>query len=118
MESRKAACVFLVPLVRDSDRKRHSPLLWRLLQDVLLKRFGGLTGPETVAGEWSPGEGEPPVRDLNRRYTVAVAKERLDEVRALLRRVGNSFDQRVMYFEVAGYVELLEVRPEDGFLEI
>jgi hypothetical protein len=71
-----------------------------------------------VAGEWSAGEGEPPVRDLNRRYTVAVAEEELDELRSLVLRVGNSFDQRVMYFEVAGYVELLEVRPEDGFLEV
>jgi hypothetical protein len=41
----------------------------------------------------------------------------VDELRALLRRAGNSFDQRVIYLEVGGYAELLEVRPEDGFLE-
>ena len=117
-ESRRPVCVFLVPLVRDSDRKSHPPLLWRLLQDALLKRFGGFTGPETVPGEWAPDEDEVPVKDLSRRYTVAVTEKRVEELRELVRRVGNSFDQRAMYFEVAGYVELLEVRPEDGFLEV
>jgi len=41
----------------------------------------------------------------------------VDELRALLRKAGNSFDQRVMYLEVRRYAEFLEVRPEDGFLE-
>lgn len=89
--------------------------------------FEGLAGPETVlyyrntepvSGSWLPGEGQEPVEDLSRKYTVAAPSERLGELRALLRRIGNSFDQRVMYLEVAGYAELLEVRPEDGFLEV
>ena len=58
------------------------------------------------------------MEDLSRKYTVAIPAERVDELRALLRRAGNSFDQRVMYLEVAGYAELLEVRPEHGFLEV
>jgi len=119
--------VFLVPLVRDSDRLPHAPILWRLLQDALLRVVGGFTGPETVLcyrhrettrGVWSPAVGEMPVEDLSRKYVAAVPQERIDELRALLRRVGNSFDQRVMYLEVAGYAEFLEVQPEDGFLEV
>ena len=119
--------MFLVPVVRDSDRKAHPPILWRLLQDALVRTFGAVTGPETVfyyrnpvavAGAWSPGEGQEAVEDLSRKYTVAVPADRLDELRALLRRAGNSFDQRVMYLEVAGYAELLEVQPEEGFLEV
>jgi len=98
-----------------------------MLQDTLIRRFGAVTGPETVLyyrkpdpvpGAWSPGEGEEPVEDLSRKYTLAVTAEKVYELRALLRRAGNSFDQRVMYFEVAGYAELLDVRPEDGFLEV
>ena len=125
-ESRRPVCVFLVPVVRDSDRKPHPPILWRLLQDSLVGVFEGLGGPETVlfyrtpdpvAGSWSPGDGEEPVEDLSRKYTVSVPDEQVDKLRALLRRAGNSFDQRVMYLEVAGYAELLDVRLEDGFLE-
>lgn len=48
---------------------------------------------------------------------MALSTERVNELRSLLRRVGNSFDQRAIYLEVAGYAELLEVRPGDGFLE-
>lgn len=86
-----------------------------------------MSGPETVAyyrtvdpvpGAWSPAAGEEPVQDLSRKYTVAISKSQLDELRALLRRAGNSFDQHVIYLEVAGYAELLEVGPEDGFLEV
>lgn len=120
-------CVFLIPVVRDSDRKPHPPILWRLLQDALVRSFGAVTGPEAVLyyrrreavpGAWSPGEGQTPVEDLSRKCTVAVPADQVDDLRALLRRVGNSFDQRVIYLEVAGYAELLEVRPEDGFLEV
>lgn len=86
-----------------------------------------MSGPETVVyyrkaeavpGSWSAEVGEKPVEDLSRRYTVALPREQVDELRALLRRAGNSFDQRVMYLEVAGYAELLEVRPKDGFLDV
>ena len=126
-EAPRPVCVFLVPLVRDSDRQPHAPILWRFLQDTLLRLVGGFTGPETVLyyrhrettrGVWSPADEEMPVEDLSRKYVVAVPQERLEELRALVRRIGNSFDQRAMYLEVAGYAELLEVQSEDGFLEV
>ena len=97
-----------------------------MLQDALVKLFEGVAGPETVLycratdpvpGSGSPGHGEERVDDLSRKYTVAIVPERVEELRSLLRQVGNSFDQRVVYLEVAGYAELLEVRPEDGFLD-
>jgi len=123
-DERRPVCTFLVPLVRDSDRQPHPPVLWRLLQDALLDAFAGLSGPETVMyvgreaveGAWFPGIDEAPVEDQSRKYTVAIPEEQVDELRALLRRAGNSFDQRAMYLEVAGYAECLEVQSEDGYL--
>ena len=118
-------CAFLVPVVRDSDRRPHHRSLWRLLQDALLDAFGAVTGPELVlyyrriepvSGLWKPSRSETPVEDVSRRYSVAIPETQVDELRELLRRAGNSFDQRVMYLEVAGYAELLEVKPEDDFL--
>lgn len=62
-ESLGPVCVFLIPVVRDSDRKPHAPILWRLLQDAILQTFGAVAGPETVVyyrsrgavpGAWSP----------------------------------------------------------------
>jgi hypothetical protein len=98
-----------------------------MLRDALHRAFGAVTGPETVLwyrdtnlvpGTWSPGESKAPIEDLSRKYTIAIPAGQLEDLRALLRRVGNSFDQQVMYLEVAGYAELLEVSPTHGFLEI
>lgn len=118
-------CVFLVPILRDSDRKHHAMILWGLLRRRLIETFGAFTGPETllyyrtrlpVAGTWSPSPWEDPVEDKCRRYTVAIPSDGVSELRAFLRRAGNAFDQRVIYLEVAGYAEFLEVDPRDGSL--
>ena len=50
--------------------------------------------------------------------TVALPARRVGRLRALLRRVGNSFDQRAIHLEVAGFAELLTIREEHGWLEI
>lgn len=122
---RKLACSFLVPLVGDTDRQPHPPALWRLLQDELIRSFGGITGPEPVLyyrssdpvpGSWLPEDTPEPVEDESRRYTVAVPEHQVETLRSLLRKVGNSFDQRAIYLEVKGVVEIVEIRPEDGFL--
>lgn len=123
---KRPVCVFLIPVVRDSDRKPHPSIVWRLLQDALLRTFGGATGPEEVIyyrkadpvkGAWSPGANEAPIEDRSRKYTVAIPEDRVDDLRGLLRKAGNSFDQQVIHLEVAGYAETLNVRPEDGFLD-
>jgi hypothetical protein len=123
---KRPVCVFLIPIVRDSDRKPHPSIVWRLLQDALLKAFDGATGPDEVIyyrkpdpvkGAWSSGGKQAPIEDRSRKYTVSIPEARVDDLRALLRKAGNSFDQQVMYLEVAGYAEFVPVRPEDGFLD-
>ncbi len=117
---RMPECVFLIPLLRDSDRQPHPPILWELLRNALRRKFEGFHFDiATVRGEWSPPDNlENVVEDESRKFTVAVPEEKIDELRMLLRRAGNSFDQRAIYLAVAGYAEFLEARPEDGFLEI
>lgn len=124
-EPRRLVCSFLVPVVADGDRRPHSQILWRQLTRALLASFGGLTGPETVlcyrwpaavVGSWLPEPHLEPVEDESRRYCVAVPEDRIDELRDLVLRAGNSFGQRAMYLEVGGVAEILEIRPEDGNL--
>jgi len=85
-----------------------------------------MTGPEEmvvyrhrtdVRGVWDPGDAAT-VEDVSRRYTVALPADRVDRLKALLRRIGNSFDQRAMHLEVAGFAELVAVQEDDGWLEI
>ena len=75
-EGPRPVCTFLIPVVRDSDRRPHAPVVWRLLQDALLGTFGALSGPEpvlyyrkpdAVPGAWRPEEGEEPVEDSSRK---------------------------------------------------
>ena len=115
-------CAFLIPLVRDSDRERHQPSCWNALQDALFERFGGSTGPDViyravrpVRGEYRTESGER-VSDESWRYVVAVPRARLDELRSILRRAGNTFDQEAIYLTVAGIVEFVTGTEADGFL--
>lgn len=48
---------------------------------------------------------------------MAIPESRVEDLRVLLRKAGNSFDQQAMYLEVAGFAEFLQVRLEDGFLD-
>ena len=64
-------CSFLLPIVRDSDRSTHPPIVWRLLQDAIRAAFPqGHSGPElmyrdieTVPGSYVEGVTKRIVRD-------------------------------------------------------
>ncbi len=119
-------CSFLIPTTRDTDRQPHPAMAWHLLKEALIRRFGGWSGPERVIvfrssefvpGGWIPEGGSEPVRDESRRYTVSLPEDRVDNLRTLLRKVANTFDQQVIYLSVRGYVEFIEPGPADGVLE-
>ncbi len=123
MPEKLLECAFLIPLVRDSDRQPHEALAWKLLQDALFDLCGGYTGAETmcrlassVSGAYEEDGTSRRVEDQSLRYLVAVPKSRLAELRKLLRRAANTFDQKSVYLSVAGYVEFVNRREADGFL--
>lgn len=119
-------CSFLVPIVGDTDRKPHAPIAWRLLQDAIHCLFKGLSGPERfllvrdvelVPGSYTEEATGNRVHDESRRYTVAIPEGQVETLRALLRKTANTFDQKCIYLSVAGHVEFVAAKPEDGYLE-
>jgi hypothetical protein len=114
---------FLIPEIRDSDRRLHQPIAWRLLQDEIRRRFPqGHSGPENfhravdlVPGEYSEGPDDPPVNDRSRRYILSLPETRVDEMKELLRKAAVTFDQRAMYLSVAGVVEFV-TRGDEGLV--
>lgn len=115
-------CAFILPLLRNSDRQPHAPRFWRELEDVVNSTFvEGSSGPEQLfqiaptPGRYTDQHGRT-VHDESWRYFIALPEERIDELRALLRRACNTFDQEAIYLSVAGRVELVVGRSEDGDL--
>jgi len=110
-------CTFLIPILRDSEPRRpHAPLAWKTFEDALRRTSpSGHQGPETVfrVAELVPGEylDDGPRRrtaDENRRYIVALPKERVRDLRAFLRKAANTFDQRTIYLSIRGKVEFVK----------
>lgn len=99
-------------------------MVWRLLQDGIREVFPqGHSGPElvyrdveTVPGQYVEEATSRIVGDISRRYTVAIPRTRLEDLRRLLRKMANTFDQRAIYLSVAGEVEFVVPQPEDGML--
>ena len=125
-ETVEVECWFLIPLVRDSDRGLHQPVLWRLLEEALSDTWGGWTGPETMQwgrkkgttpGGWKPEGSDRAITDESRKYTVFVSPTKLDALRSLLKRAANSFDQQEILLSVRGRRERVIPAPKDGFLE-
>lgn len=124
-ETLEVECWFLIPLVRDSDRGLHQPVLWRLLEEALSDAWGGWTGPETmqwgrkkgaVPGGWKPEASADPITDESRKYTVFVPPAKLDALCSLLKKAANSFDQQEILLSVRGRRERIIPTPEDSFL--
>ena len=119
-------CWFLIPILRDSDRKPHEPMVWRLLQENLLILAAGWTGPEgthlirkldLVPGGWKP-EGEiKPTEDESRKYTVIITQAKFEMLRTILKKAANSFDQQEILLCIRGRAHRIIRNPEDGFLE-
>jgi hypothetical protein len=97
-----------------SDGRVHHRRAWSWLESRLSK-FGGGTSDTALQRGWyiDPDTGMP-VRDLSRRYVVAMPQRSLALLRALLREACWVFRQKCIYLSVAGHVEFVEAGDEGG----
>jgi hypothetical protein len=117
-------CEFFVPIVRNSDKQPHQPSAWSSLGNEIRRVFpAGHSGPETfyrgdvlVPGEYEDDPSEPPIADTSRRYLLAIPADKVGDLRALLRRAANTFDQLAIYLSVKGDVEFVTASDADGYL--
>jgi hypothetical protein len=130
MDEPLVECSFPIPILRDGDRQPHQPHAWDDLTielRKLVKSFPrGHQGPKTVyhweedvtPGEYEEGPTSRVARDESRKYWIALPAENVNDLREMLRRAANTFDQRAIYLSVAGRVEFIEARPEAGVLNL
>jgi len=124
MDDGRIQCEFFVPIVRNSDKVPHQPSAWVLFANEIRRLFpAGHSGPETfyrgdalLPGEYEDNPAEPPIKDSSRRYLLAIPEAKVADLRLLLRKAANTFDQKAMYLSVKGDVEFVTASESDGYL--
>jgi hypothetical protein len=105
-------CSFLIPICRDvdlSDGAEHDAGAWQWLKSELFALFEGATrDPGLLEGFYKDPDTERQVTDKSYRYTVAVAEDRIADLRQLLSMACWVFQQKCVYLSVAGHVEFVE----------
>ncbi len=114
-KKRLLECSFLIPLRRDvnlSDGKLHARKAWNWLDEQLFA-FGGATEAIEHYKGWypDPDTGQA-VRDVSKKYFVALTREEVGRLRSFLREACLVFEQKIIYLSVAGHVEFVE-RPNN-----
>jgi hypothetical protein len=103
-------CSFLIPIRRDrylADGRLHRTTAWQWL-DNRLYEFGGATrATELYEGWYIDPDTDETVKDLSRKYVVALSRRRLARLRSLLREACEVFQQKCIYLSVAGSVEFV-----------
>src|SRR5438034_4378171 len=117
---------FLIPIVRDSDKRTHVATLWGNLREEIFALAGGLSEPagvvvikdlELVKGSWKETETAAPEGDESRKYTVVLAESKVDDLRNVLYRAANSFDQKEILFLARGEDRTVRRDSTKGFLK-
>jgi len=117
MARKLVECSFLVPIHRDpetSDGAPHEQENWYWLVERLFDLFGAWTlAPGVYEGVWKSPQGTA-IPDQTRRYTVAIARKQVPQLRRLLVEVCEVFQQQAIYVSVGGEVEFIERSPDDS----
>jgi hypothetical protein len=104
-------CSFLIPTRRDknlADGQPHTTDAWGWLEQALAQFGGGAQAMALYRGWYLDQDTKEPVRDLSRKYVVAVRRKNLPQLRAVLREACGVFKQKCIYLSVAGQVEFIE----------
>jgi hypothetical protein len=126
IQSERVEAWFVIPLVRESNKKQpHNALLWGCLRAELYRAAGGetrkrifLEDVERSKGSWNNPETGKAVQDTSRKYTVIIDRHRADTVlREVLERAANSFDQDEILFLVQGVERSVKRDRTKGFLD-
>lgn len=101
--------VFYIPMRRGSSGKKHASTaileLERFLEEL---EAGGFTLHGIVNGAWKDPQTGEVTREQSFHYSVAVSADDLEKLRLFLGgRAKILFDQKAIYFEIGGEVELL-----------
>lgn len=91
-----AEYTFLIPLVRDSDRREHDQRANDWLASKLYKTFGGYTLAGTVRGTWRDSNGNE-LFDESTVYRVASEPKLFYKLRRIIESCKVVFDQRTVY---------------------
>ena len=104
-------CSFLIPICRDaevSDGGEHEKWLWTWLDSELFGRFGGATqAPGLYRGFDVDPDTKQRVDDECLKFFVALDESRVDDLRQLLKGACFMFQQKCVYLNVGGRVELV-----------
>lgn len=110
---RKAACRFLVP-VTDNDGREIDPQILVDLHKELFALFEGFTIHPTSLGRWQSREGRV-FQEQVVVYEVAVAEDKILQLRDLVCRFGRRLGQLAMYFDApAPSVEIIDLTSPSG----
>lgn len=102
-------------MVRSSVVQRHSSEVWEWLDDMLFELFGGRTlAPGLHEGFYQDPDTGDKVSDRSYKYTVALPRRRLKQLRALLSEACEVFAQKSIYLSIAGQVEFIEARDNES----
>src|SRR3989442_684160 len=100
---------FLIPIRRNSDKQLHVATLWSNLREEISALAEGLSGPtgvvvikdvELVEGSWTNPKTGKREEDESRKYTVMLSESKVENLRNVLDRAANSFDQDEILFVV------------------
>ncbi len=95
-------CSFLIPIRGDpdlSDGKAHPRKAWRWLDMELFQFGGGTRGKEPMEGWYLDADSGQPVRDVSKKFFVAMPRRHLDRLRAVLREACGCVFPEVHLFE-------------------